>query len=102
MILTILCYLRFIKRACTVDEARRRDRLRRSYRTWMSLLGHRWRWVARGGDTHDVSTAAHGPYHPRRTRLSPLRSIRRAALVPPRQPALRAYVNHRHHEPGLR
>ena len=40
--------------------------------------------------------------HPRRTRLSPLRSGRRAVAVPSRQPALRAHLDRRHHQPRLR
>ena len=32
----------------------------------------------------------------------PIRSVRRAAPVPPRQPALRAHLHHRHHQPRLR
>jgi hypothetical protein len=44
----------------------------------------------------------HGLHHPRRTWLSALRSIRRATPIPSRQPALRAHLNHRHHEPRVR
>ena len=43
-----------------------------------------------------------GLHRPRRTRLSALRPIRRPAPVPPRQPALRAHLDHRHHQPRLR
>ena len=39
---------------------------------------------------------------PRRTRLSALRTSRRPAAVPPRQPALRAHLDHRHNQPDLR
>jgi hypothetical protein len=42
-----------------------------------------------------------GFLRPRRTRLFALRSIRRSAPVPPRQPALRANLDHRHHQPRL-
>ena len=48
------------------------------------------------------SSDPHGLHRPRRTRLSALRSIRRPAPVPPRQPALRAHLDHRHHQPRLR
>jgi DNA replication protein DnaC len=48
------------------------------------------------------SSDPHGLRHPRRTRLSAIRSIRRPAPVPPRQPALRTHLDHRHHQPGLR
>ncbi len=44
----------------------------------------------------------HGLRHPRRTRLSPLRSIRRPAALPPRQPPLRTHIAHRHHQSRLR
>ena len=42
------------------------------------------------------------PRHPRRARLPALRPNRRPAAVPPRQPALRAHLDHRHHQPDLR
>ena len=45
---------------------------------------------------------AHGLHRPRRARLSALRPIRRPAPVPPDQPALRADLGHRHHQPRLR
>src|SRR5229473_2384915 len=48
------------------------------------------------------SPHSHGLHRPRRTRLSALRPIRRAAPVPPRQPPLRAYLDYRHDKPGLR
>ena len=35
-------------------------------------------------------------------RISAVRSVRRAAPVPPRQPALRTHLHHRHHQPGFR
>ena len=44
----------------------------------------------------------HGLHRPRRTRLSAVRPIRRPAPVPPDQPALRAHLDHRHHQPRLR
>jgi IstB-like ATP binding protein len=37
-----------------------------------------------------------------RTRLSAVRSVRRPAPVPPHQPALRAHLDHRHHQSRLR
>ena len=40
--------------------------------------------------------------HPRRTWLSALRSGRRPAAVPPDEPALRAHLDHRHHQPRFR
>jgi DNA replication protein DnaC len=40
--------------------------------------------------------------YPRRARLSALRPDRRPTLVPPDQPALRADIRDRHHQPGLR
>jgi DNA replication protein DnaC len=48
------------------------------------------------------SSHPHGLRHPRRTRLSAIRPIRWAAPVPSRQPALRAHLDHRHHEAGIR
>ena len=39
---------------------------------------------------------------PRRTRLSPIRPIRRTTSVPSRQPALRAHLHRRHHQSRLR
>ena len=44
----------------------------------------------------------HGLHCPRRTRLSAVRPGRRATSVPPCQPALRAHLDHRHHQPRLR
>ena len=44
----------------------------------------------------------HGLHRPRRARLPALRPIRRPAAVPPDQPALRADLGHRHHQPRLR
>ena len=40
--------------------------------------------------------------HPRRTRLPALRPGRRPAAVPPDEPALRAHLDHRHHQPRFR
>ena len=40
--------------------------------------------------------------HPRRTRLPALRSGRRAAALPPHEPALRAHFDRHHHQPRLR
>ena len=40
--------------------------------------------------------------HPRRTWLSALRPGRRAAPVPPHEPALRAHLDRHHHQPRLR
>ena len=40
--------------------------------------------------------------HPRRTRLPALRSGRRAAALPPDEPALRANLDRHHHQPRLR
>jgi len=48
------------------------------------------------------SAHSNGLHHSRRTRLSAFRSIRRAAPIPSRQPALRANLNRRHHEPRIR
>src|SRR3984893_6067774 len=56
----------------------------------------------RSAKTARRSSDAHGLHHPRRTRLSALLSIRRATPVSPRQPALRAHLDYRHHEPRLR
>ena len=44
----------------------------------------------------------HGLRRPRRARLSAVRPGRRPAPLPPRQPALRAHLGHRHHQPRLR
>ena len=51
---------------------------------------------------HRRSPDPHGLHHSRRTRLSAVRPIRRPAPVPPRQPALRAHLDHRHHQSRLR
>src|ERR1700724_2415912 len=48
------------------------------------------------------SSDPHGLRHPRRTRLSALRPIRRPTPVPPHQPALRAHLDHRHHQSRIR
>ena len=40
--------------------------------------------------------------HPRRTRLPALRPGRRAAALPPHEPALRAHLDRHHHQPRLR
>ena len=40
--------------------------------------------------------------HPRRTRLPALRPGRRPAALPPDEPALRAHLDHRHHQPRFR
>ena len=40
--------------------------------------------------------------HPRRTRLPALRPGRRAAALPPHEPALRAHLYRHHHQPRLR
>ena len=42
------------------------------------------------------------PRHPRRARLPALRSGRRAAALPPHEPALRANLDRHHHKPRLR
>src|SRR5258705_5832616 len=44
----------------------------------------------------------HGLHRSRRAGLSSLRTIRRPAPVPPRQPALRAHLRHRHHQSCVR
>jgi hypothetical protein len=48
------------------------------------------------GRIDSPSSDAHGLHHPRRTRLSTVRSIRRPAHVRPRQPALRAFRTDRY------
>src|SRR5277367_526898 len=41
-------------------------------------------------------------HHPRRTGLSAFRAIGRPVVVPPDQPPLRAYLDHRHYQSRLR
>ena len=48
------------------------------------------------------SSHPHGLCHPRRARLSAVRPVRWTTPVPPRQPALRAHLRHRHHQSRLR
>ena len=86
-----------IARACIRDGARGR------FFNVVDLV-NRLEAEARAGRQGRIADhlCPHGLRRPRRTRLPALRPVRRPAAVPPDQPALRADLDHRHHQPRLR
>ena len=88
------------------DRHRAKLHPRRSAR---ALLHHRrsrqparGRGARRASGPHRRLSHPHGLRHPRRTRLPAVRPGRRPASLPPRQPALRAHLDPRHHQSRLR
>ena len=69
--------------------------------TW-STTSLRGRAPRRTPGPHRRSARTPRLRHPRRTRLPALRPGRRAAALPPHEPALRAHLYRHHHQPRLR
>ena len=89
----------------TPSRRRHRPRLYQKGRPWPLLQRRRPGQPPRGRTPLRTPRPYRGPTrptrlrHPRRTWLSALRSGRRPAAVPPDEPALRAHLDHRHHQP---
>ena len=80
-----------IARSCIRDGARGR------FYNVVDLV-NRLETETRNGRPARRTSDPHGLHRSRRARLSAVRTIRRSASVPPRQPALRAHLRHRHHQ----